>query len=281
MSTYSNLDDESIPDHEAASCGGHGTLEARQTVQILNDAHIPCCVCGTAALIFYGALRIKSVCRCRQTNDSKLTPTKHWEICVPASRLQEAQDILLRQNADRFTASPKSLPQPESLAHTYPHFKQINCRAFFMLVPCEDVHLDVCSLTIQKSSNGLPYPSLSILVQSFLDRNDMVSLCDIIDGSNVSEEWGIQNLDLSGFTDVAWATSLNRRIRTNLEEEEGVGGFPGCLVSVAKINTRLLWEKEVGGKTDRLGWTHSRDIFATRFRLHDSPDPWLQHRQSS
>jgi hypothetical protein len=199
---------------------------------------------------------------------------------VPASRLEEAQDILLRQNADRFTASQKSLLQPKSLAHTYPHFKQINCRAFFILVPSEDIHLDVRSLPIQKSSNGLPYPSLSHLVQSFLDRNDMVSLGDIIDGSNVSEEWGIQNLDLSGFTDVDWATSLNRRIQINLEEE-GVGGFRGCLVSVAKINTRLLWEKAVGGKTDRLGWTRSRDIFATRFRLHDSPDPWLKPRLNS
>lgn len=39
----------------------------------------------------------------------------------------------------------------------------------------------------------------------------MLQLCDVIDGTNVSEEWGENNLDLEGTNDVKWAKEKNKR----------------------------------------------------------------------
>ena len=50
-----------FPEDKLASFGGHGTIEARQVIQILEDAKIPCCVCGVGALMYYGAGRVRSV----------------------------------------------------------------------------------------------------------------------------------------------------------------------------------------------------------------------------
>lgn len=54
---------------------------------------------------------------------------------------------------------------------------------------------------VRRSRNGVPYAPLKELVQSSLDIYDMVSLCDIVDGANLSYAWGEACLDLSGTTD--------------------------------------------------------------------------------
>jgi len=43
------------PDDELPSCGGHGTLEALQVIQLLEGAGITCCMVGPSALMYYGA----------------------------------------------------------------------------------------------------------------------------------------------------------------------------------------------------------------------------------
>jgi hypothetical protein len=99
-------------------------------------------------------------------------------------------------------------------------------------------------------------------MQSYLDMNDDVSLCDCIDGSNVSEEWGHRHLDLDGTNDLEWTTRI-------------VHYFP-----TQTINKREKWESRVRSKKGRLGWTTPDHLFDTRFRLKGSPDPWTQKRMS-
>jgi len=42
-------------------------------------------------------------------------------------------------------------------------------------------------------------------VQSLLDMNDLVRLTDLVDGMDLSEEWGEVHRELVGTNDIAWA----------------------------------------------------------------------------
>jgi hypothetical protein len=132
------------------------------------------------------------------------------EICVP-SQLKERAEALLK--SEKYASSyislpPWPFPSSASLSHTYTRFKAAAVSFYFVLVPSNNIHLPPLDSQIFERSrpHRLPYPKLHVLIQSFLEANDHVSLADaIIDGSDVSEEWGYQNLDLDGGIDLEWA----------------------------------------------------------------------------
>ena len=174
--------------------------------------------------------------------------------------------------------SEKPLVQPGSLAHTYSRFSGDGQRYQFVLVPSEDAHLHCDSSTIWRSHNGLPYPALPVLAQCFVDTNDLVALCDLIDGANLTEEWGNRHLELDGTTDVAWAKRMNERLYQSLE------GDPkpmSALFPTGIVGRRQLWEHWVRAKAGRMGWTQPKEIFETRFRLKNSEDPWKIYSDAS
>ncbi|POR33450.1 Uncharacterized protein TPAR_06371 [Tolypocladium paradoxum] len=248
-----------------ASCDDRGTLKILQITRTLENCGIPCCICGVGALIYYGAGRVKAT----------------WEIRVPTDLIEKAASILKSQEyANFYIANPPPLPQPASLIHTYTHFQYIGLRTYFVLVPSDDIHIDCKPSNFQRSSNGLPYPKLNILIQSFLDASDSLSLCDVVDGSNVSEEWGSDNLNLQGKVDLEWIKKKNEAIKQSRVGQYAKGGLSGG-IHVKFSERRVLWESIVRTKGARRGWTQPEETFATRFRLHGSPDPWLQHRQCS
>jgi hypothetical protein len=78
---------------------------------------------------------------------------------------------------------------------------------------------------------------LDVLIQSFLETNDHVSLADVIDGSDVSEAWGVKNLDLEGEVDLDWAEWKNRLIL----EHAGRASVFG-LVPTQHVEKRKLWQ---------------------------------------
>jgi hypothetical protein len=47
--------------HTQASCGRHGTLEVPEITKALDDAGISCCLVGTLALKYFGALVMRNV----------------------------------------------------------------------------------------------------------------------------------------------------------------------------------------------------------------------------
>jgi hypothetical protein len=162
-----------------------------------------------------------------------------------------------------------------SLSHTYTRFKSKGVSFYFVLVPSKDIHLPCEPKNFQRSHNDLPYPKLDLLIQSFLEMNNHVSLADAIDGSNVSEEWGVENLDLEGGVDLEWAEWKNRIILQH------AGGGPNFgLNPIGRVEKRELWEFMVRNKGGRRGWTQPTDLFATRFRLHGDSDPWLEKKDS-
>ncbi|KAH8766379.1 hypothetical protein F5882DRAFT_413844 [Hyaloscypha sp. PMI_1271] len=250
-----------FPDDKQPSFGGYGTGEARQVTRILENAGISCCICGVGALIYYGAARVRS----------------DWEICVPSELKDSAEALLKSENyIDQYISLP---PWPftglRSLSHTYTRFKSTGVSFYFVLVPSKDIHLPCEPQNFQRSHNDLPFPKLNLLIQSFLETNDHVSLADAIDGSNVSEKWGVENLDLEGEVDLEWAEWKNRIIR----QEAGGGPCIG-LNPIKHVEKRWLWEFMVRNKGGRRGWTQPTELFATRFRLHGDSDPWLEKRDS-
>ncbi|KAJ5614217.1 hypothetical protein N7528_007871 [Penicillium herquei] len=270
-STYS-------PD-EVPSCGGHGTLEILEVTRYLEAHGIECCIVGVSALMFYGAGRVRDV-----WNIPRSTPfvkcSSEWELCVPNEKVGEAVSLLASDSmAPKIHAVPPiPIPQPSSLSHTYHRFKGRGVHFYFILVPAYDVHIRSGPFRIQRSSNGVPYPTLPVLMQSFLDMNDDVSLCDCIDGSNVSEEWGNQHLRLDGTNDLEWTRKMNIAAA---EAARGKGWMFVHYFPTSTISRREKWESRVRSKKGRMGWTTPEGLFDTRFRLKGSPDPWTQKFVSS
>ncbi|KAJ5673756.1 hypothetical protein N7462_009195 [Penicillium macrosclerotiorum] len=248
---------------EVPSCGGHGTLEILAVTRFLESRGIECCIVGVSALIFYGAGRVRD----------------EWELCVPDNRVDEVAALLSSDlMADQIhPMPPHSISHPFSLSHTYHRFKGCGIHFYFVLMPAHDAHIPYGPFPIQRSLNGLPYPTLPVLMQSFLDMNDDVSLCDCIDGSNVSEEWGRRHLDLDGTNDLQWTAQMNKVVK---KAAEGKGWLFVYYFPTQTINKRDKWESRVRNKAGRLGWTTPEHLFATRFRLKGSPDPWTQKLMS-
>ncbi|KAF1729533.1 hypothetical protein CRV24_010070 [Beauveria bassiana] len=242
-----------------ASCGGHGTNEMRLVIRTLEAEEIPCCACGVSALMYYGAARVRT----------------HWEICVPPNMLELAETLLLDRHSSRYTRNSMA-HQPDPHLRPCPHLKCIGINVSFILIPSHLVHIECQPSNFERSSNGIPYPTLPVLIQSFLDRNDRVSLQDAVDGSNVTEEWGVTNLDLHGYTDTDWAHERNAAI--SMGQTDGRPIFFG-LVSEVPFKRKELWESAVRTKKGRLGWKTPETLFVTRFRLRNSSDPWLGHRE--
>lgn len=56
-----NSDTSSTYSDECASNGGYGTDDTLAVTRVLEEHGIPCCLVGIAALVFYGAGRVRDV----------------------------------------------------------------------------------------------------------------------------------------------------------------------------------------------------------------------------
>lgn len=74
----------------------------------------------------------------------------------------------------------------------------------FFLMSSEACYLKVIPKNIEFSSMGLSYPTLPIYAQSVLDRGNGMDLDDLIDGINLTLEWGEENLNLEGTVNTDW-----------------------------------------------------------------------------
>jgi len=103
-----------------------------------------------------------------------------------------------------------------------------------------------------------------------------VALCDTVDGTDVTEDWGEKNLDLSGMADADWIKWKNDAIRAR---DSSWNLF--CLVETTAVSRSKTWEETVRGKEKRLGFKHPKELFVMRFRLRGSEDPWLKDRDAA
>lgn len=162
--------------------------------------------------------------------------------------------------------------------HTFPRFKLKGIDLSFVVIPSEDCHLDCEPSKFEWSENGIPYPKLEVFAQSLLDTYSLVDLTDLVDGMDLTEEWGSAHLDLSGTNDIAWATQKNERIRASVPLTD----YSFLLEpSEASWNSRDTWEDIVRTKRRRIGLELPAERYVTRFRHRGGEDPRMRQREDA
>ena len=189
-------------------------------------------------------------------------------MCVPTEKLQEASALL--DSAEIYETYPPRPPALRSLLHTFPRFKVVGKAMCFTLIPSDDAHIDCVSPNIERSQMGLPYPTLDIFAQSLLDTNDLVALTDLIDGMDLTEQWGLEHLHLDAENDLAWVLRKNEKIRASVPLD-----FTSCFLELPNqpINLKETWIGIVRTKERRIGAELAEGYWATRFRGRASADP--------
>ncbi|KAI1925878.1 hypothetical protein LOZ65_002689 [Ophidiomyces ophidiicola] len=107
---------------------------------------------------------------------------------------------------------------------------------------------------------------------SLIDTRNLLDLEDLVDGMDLSEDWGRENLNLDGNKDSDWAQNYIEVLKDNGVENMWI------LIDANPSPRRELWKKCVQSKQRRMGWKYSPEIYATRFRKFGSKDPRLRNR---
>ncbi|KAK2797856.1 hypothetical protein FQN50_009061 [Emmonsiellopsis sp. PD_5] len=260
-----------------------GTCEVLAITKILETAGICCCLVGISALKYYGAGRVRHVSitislveRPIYAVDFLTSEFKDWEICVPTRFVEKAAQIFESEpHTKMYQTYPPGKPQIGSLLHIFPRFKIKGVSLIFTIIPDEDAHLQCIPSNIERSRTGLPYPTLPVFAQSLVDVGDEVPLVDLIDGMDLSEGWGIENLDLDSTTDISWMEKKNQGIKESVPGQE-ISSV--CELNVRCASKREIWIDFVRTKEKRIGAELPKEMFATRFRTHDDVDPRSRER---
>lgn len=153
------------------------------------------------------------------------------------------------------------------LLRTFPRFKVVGQCVFWVIVTASYCNLPCNTTNIVKSIGGLPYPKLSVYAQSLLDTQNGTDLEELIDGMDLSEQWGEKNLYLDADIDVEWA-------RRRKDAVQVIGGNPAFLgLSTTPRQRRVAWQASVRRKEARMGLKKPVELYATRWRRHESQDP--------
>lgn len=154
---------------------------------------------------------------------------------------------LLKTESDKYLPfGPDVRVDPAKPRTKWPRFKLAGLELFILLVPAKEVYFAIDQdAAIVRGKTGLPFPSLPAFVQSPLDSNNALDLEDIIDAMDLSEEWAAENGVIVSDTP-----------------------FPGI-----KASPKTHWERITRSKLRRLGKKYDPKIFATRYRMHNDPDP--------
>jgi len=91
---------------------------------------------------------------------------------------------------------------------------------FVLVMMAQACHLSCEKQNFEYSDNGIPYPKLDVFAQSLLDAHNFVDLEDLIDGMNLTAQWGEDYLDLEGCIDQKWRMWRDSCIGRGWTEED-------------------------------------------------------------
>jgi hypothetical protein len=146
---------------------------------------------------------------------------------------------------------------------------------FLLLLTAEACHLPCERQNFEYSDNGIPYPKLQVFAQSLLDINNLTDLEDLIDGMNLTPEWGEEFLNLEGCIDQEW-----RKWRADRLGEIWSDTFIKQY-NRNPIKKRDLWNKKSSEEAKRLrqGYKYRPDMI-TRFWRVGRKDPTIRSRKN-
>lgn len=179
---------------------------------------------------------------------------------------------------------PESLRQ--SLYHTFPRYRLNRDGPLFdfYLVPSEDWRFECVPDNFEYSAQKrIPYPKLHLFAQALLERQNVNDLQDLVDGMDLTEEWGEENLRLDDLGEdyTQWVAEKNEKIREALP--------PDVKAEALELGTEVYELDEepdlrdtflhlVRTKEGRIGLEISRELYATKYRAKGSADPRTQIR---
>ena len=164
---------------------------------------------------------------------------------MPTPVLHSAAE-LLRARSDKYIPFAPDCRIADKQEAKWPRFKLVGLKLFALLVPADAVHFPISPEdSIVRGKTGLPFPSLPAFVQSLLDSKNIVDLGDLVDAMNLDEGWAAAN-------------------GVNVSGEP----YPGVRISPLKE-----WEFLTRTKQSRMGWKYDPKLYATRYRMHNEPDP--------
>jgi hypothetical protein len=255
-----------------------GVEEMVRVVKMLEDVGVSCCLVAEAALIYYGTGRVKSVCNQAldfSAEDSSLLSWQEWTMCVPTHLLEKAANLFKAQKDDFEAFRPCALTRFGRMDHLYPRFKFVGLGLFFILIPSQACHVSCEPNNIEYSHTGLPYPKLHIFAQSLIDTGGFVDLDDLVDGMNLTLEWGEANLDLEGTIDAEWGRWKADALHNGKATEDQI---PVWCSNPEK--RRDIWEKVVSDQAKRDRQRHKfHPTMETRFWRRGQKDPRLRKRE--
>jgi hypothetical protein len=184
---------------------------------------------------------------------------------------------------DIYEPAPKILPQIKSLLHTYPRFKPIGIRMCFYIMPASEYFAeDLKEDMTERSRNQLPYPKLKCFAQALLTTQRWPDLVHLVDGMDLTEEWGEENLYLGKPTEIEtkYVVEKNSKIMSSRDD------FPNTQPWAAKLGIptkerRPKWQSIVARKKQRIGPYLPHDRYQTQFRRNGSIDPRLRDRRAN
>ncbi|KAH7140923.1 hypothetical protein EDB81DRAFT_799183 [Dactylonectria macrodidyma] len=202
--------------------GGEETLEV---ITLLKAAGIPACVVDVNALRYYGAGRV----------------TLEWDICVPAHQLEDAEQIF--KSDDLYEPVKPPPPVAKSLRHLNPTFQLRGVGYFFILTPSSRCFIDPEAENCDLSKKGIPYPKMPQFARSLLVLQNGSNIADFIDGMDLDEKWGKENIDFDDLQvkGIEFSNTQNVELRAaNLGELN------------VRIDYRQLWIAIVSEKEGRI-----------------------------
>lgn len=90
----------------------------------------------------------------------------------------------------------KILPQVRTLQHTCPRYTLKGVNFFFFIMPAFEYCMKWGPSELERSQWNSPFPKLELFAQSLLDTQRSLDLVNLINGMDLSEEWGEEHLDL-------------------------------------------------------------------------------------
>ena len=204
-----------------------------------------------------------------------LTADQAWIICVPTEKFDEVCAMFSREPLSQtFEPAEQILPLVCSLLHAYPHLKMKGVRFSLFVAPSSEYFVSGFGPDkFERSRFQVPYPKLEYFVQGMMDTQNWVGVQELVDGMDLTEEWGEGWLDLDKPGEVEYAKSKNERILGSMSK------FPEAIptsLSEGPIDLRARWQRIVRGKERRIDILAPKGKYITKYRKTGSQDPRLK-----